>query len=148
MSDAGDINPTDAQDDRLFALFDKIEEQQLDFLDQANQRVIELCTAMLGLLFAIAAFGEKFPPAYISANAWAKWCAISVVAFYMAALVAAVFGVQPRSYRRYEYNVTQLRKELDRMRGYKKGWFRFATILFVLGSLALAALLAMVLWHA
>ena len=103
---------------------------------------------MLGLLFAVAAFGDKFPPAYINANPWAKWCAIATVALYMAALLAAVVGVQPRSYRRYEYNMTQLRRELNRMRGYKQAWFRIATFLLALGTLALALLLLIVLWQA
>ena len=51
--------PPDPSDERLIALFDKLEEQQLDFLDQAGKRVIELSTGMLGLLFAVTAFGKE-----------------------------------------------------------------------------------------
>jgi len=137
--------PPDPSDERLIALFDKLEAQQLDFLDQAGKRVIELSTGMLGLLFAVTAFGKDFPPPYLAGNLWATGLAIATLLLYLAALLMGVLAVQPRTYKRYEYDVTQMRAEFERMIGYKRRWFRRGTYLFFGGSLTLTALVITVL---
>ena len=140
--------PLEPKDRRLMALFDTLESGQLDFLDKASQRIIDLCTAMLGLLFAVSAFGDKFPPAYLAKNDLAKGLALSVLAAYLLALLFALLAIQPRTYERYEHDLTRMRQELDRIVTFKRRWFRVATGLFFIGSLALAALVSTILLRA
>ena len=47
--------PLDAADERLLAIFDEIEKQQLDFFDSAAKRIIELVTALLALAIITSA---------------------------------------------------------------------------------------------
>lgn len=135
----------DDEDKRLIALFDKLEEGQLEFLDQAAKRVIELSTAMLAVLLAVTAFGKDFPPPYLVGNTWAKGLALATLACYVLALLAGVLAVQPRAYRRSHAGLTRLAKELERMVAYKRLWFRVGVWLIFGGSLALAALIALII---
>jgi hypothetical protein len=139
--------PTDEQK-RLVALFDELEKGQIEFLDQAGKRVIELSTGLLGVLFAVTAFGDKFPPPYLEDNGAAQVLAVLTLALFMSALLVGVWTVQPRRYRRYEHNVSEMRKELGEIIGFKSRRFKAASALFVLGALALASLIGAVLFSA
>jgi hypothetical protein len=143
--DGGELSEAE---ERLIALFDKLEADQLEFLDAAAKRVIELSTAMLAVLFGVTAFGKDFPPPYLAGNTPAKWLALVTLALYLLALLAGVLAVQPRTYARSHAGVDRLRKELARIVAYKRWWFRASTWLLFGGSLALAALIALVIWPA
>ena len=130
--------PLDDADKRLITLFDKLEEGQLDFLDQAGKRVIELSTAMLAVLFGVTAFGKDFPPPYLAGNSAAKALAVVTLLGYLLAL-------QPRRYRRSHHGLTRLRQELERMMDTKIRWFRVGVWLLFTGSLALATLIALII---
>ena len=135
-------------DKQLIAMFDDLEKGQIDFLDQTAKRIIELCTGLLSVLFAVSAFGDKFPPPYLHGNAQSKLLVIGILAFYMLAMLAGLVAILPREYRRFEHNLTEMRRELNRIVKYKATWMRVAAILFVLGSLALAVLIATIIFAA
>jgi hypothetical protein len=130
-----------AEDKRLIALFDKMEGEQVEFLDQSGKRIIELCTVMLGLLFAVIAFGDRFPPPYLAQDPRIKWLLLAVLALYLLALIAGVFAVRPRRYARYHHNLSAMRRELEQIVTDKTFWFQIAVGLLVIGSLALACLI-------
>ena len=140
--------PPTEEEKRLVALFAKIEEGQLDLLDGAGKRVIELTTALLGVLFAVTAFGGDFPPPYLAHNTAAKVLAILTLGFYLGAMAFAMWTLQPRNYRLYRHNLTRLRGELDRIIAHKSGTLKVAGILFWLGSLYLALLIVAVILSA
>lgn len=135
--------PLSAEDRRLLALFDKLEEGQLDFLDGAGKRLIELSSAMLAVLFGVTAFGDKFPPAYLAGNPRVQALAVIVLACYLVTLLAGALAIAPRTYHRSRYNLSDLRRELDRLVAYKLRWFRVGLALFFAGSLALAVLVGL-----
>jgi hypothetical protein len=135
--------PTD-EEKRLRALFNDLEKGQIDYLDQANKRVIELTTALLGLLFALIAFGQGFPPPYLQATL-PKLLALATLGAYLLTMLCAFLGVQPRDYDKYEYNLTEMRRELDKITGYKSRWFKWASILFMAGSILLTALISSII---
>ncbi len=137
--------PLTGEQKRLVALFDELEKGQIEFLDQAGKRIIELSTGLLGVLFAVTAFGDKFPPPYLEDNGAAQGLAVLTLAFLMGALLVGVWIVQPRRYRRYDHNVSEMRKELGEIIGFKSRRFKAASALFVLGSLTLALLIASVI---
>jgi len=143
-----DGKPLDEDDKRLVALFDKLEEGQLDFLDQAGKRVIELSTGMLAVLFGVTAFGNDFPPPYLVGNSPAKWLVLTTLACYIVALLAGVIAVQPKRYTRSHHGLTRLRHELEKMLDYKTRWFRIGVSVFFAGSLALTTLIVMIIWPA
>ena len=140
--------PPTGEQQRLVALFDEMEKQQVDFLDQAGKRIIELTTGLLGVLFAVTAFGDKFPPPYLQGNNLAKALAMMTLALYLAAMVTSVRAIRPRKYRRYAYNLTGMRQVLEEIIGYKSRGLKVAGSLFVLGSLALALLISAIIFAA
>lgn len=133
---------------RLAAMFDELEKKQLEFLDEAAKRIVELCTGLLGVLFAVTAFGDKFPPPYLGASPIVQVLAVLVLALYFVALLAAVVALQPREYRRYQHNVTEMRRELDKIIRHKSGLLKVSGTLFVGASLALAVLIAALIFAA
>jgi len=134
-----------ADQKQIKTIFDKLESDQIEFLDQSGKRIIELCTGLLGVLFAVSAFGDKFPPPYIAGNLPAKGLAVAVLTLLILALRAGFLVVRPRRYRRYDYNLSAMRAEITLIVEYKRRWFNVAAWLFVLGSLALAGLVASIL---
>jgi O-antigen/teichoic acid export membrane protein len=135
------LPPSDAQK-RLVVLFAELEKDQPSLLDQAGKRIIELCTAMLGILFAVMAFGKDFPPAYLGGHPLRKALAVAVLALYLLSLLSAVLTVQPRRYPYNEQNLTILSETWSRLLRYKITWMRIANWSFFAASLALALLIA------
>jgi hypothetical protein len=143
-----DTRQPTAEEERLVELFAEIESKQLDFLDQAAKRIIELVTALLGILFAVIAFGSDFPPPYLAGNLVAKFLSGAALVCYLGALLVALWAVQPRDYKRYHHNLTEMREELHTMIADKARPLRVAGILFGVGSVLLAVLIGTVIWSA
>ncbi len=139
--------PLSDSEKRLKALFDEMDKRQLDFLDQAGKRMIELCTGLLGLLFAVIAFGKDFPPPYLTDNRPAQLLLIGVLMLLIGALLSAVFTVQPRKYKFYEYNLTEMRHEWIQLFQHKSRWLGRANWLFFAGALLLALLIASLIYR-
>lgn len=131
--------PTDEQQ-RMVALFDEIERGQLTLLDEAGKRIIELTTALLGVVFAALALGETFPPPHLTTPP-VKILAVLTLVLYVGAMLLGMRTVQPRSYQRYHQNLQGMRAELDSIIATKSRWLWWAGLLFWLGSLALAGLI-------
>jgi hypothetical protein len=140
--------PPSAAEERMVAIFAEIETMQLEFLDEAAKRIIELVTALLGILFAVLAFGSDFPPPYLAGNTPAKILGIGALGSYLAALLLALWGVQPRSYKHYRHNLTGMREVFDAILAQKTLWLRWAGGLFGLGAVLLTALIILVLVQA
>jgi hypothetical protein len=140
--------PLSDEQKRLVALFDELEKKQLDFLDQAGKRIIELSTALLGVLFTVTAFGDKFPPPYLKDNHTAQWLAVLTLAFNVGAMLVGMWTVQPRTYRLYRHNLTEMKKVLDQIIEGKARSLRVAGGIFWLGALALALLVGSVIFSA
>jgi hypothetical protein len=131
----------------LKAVFADIESKQLEFLDQAGKSIIERVTTFLTVLFAVTAFGGSFPPAYLKGSTWGKYLIIAILICYLVAIAMGMVAIQPRRYDLYRYNVTRMRKELDRILNWKRRWVQWAGILFALGTLALAGLVVSLIWN-
>jgi hypothetical protein len=97
---------------------------QLDFLDQAGKRIIELSSARLAA------------PAL-------KALLIGALVLYMAAICLAAWAIHPRPYDYYPSNVTAACEELARMVRFKAGGAAF-----VLASLLLTGAAVMLVWGA
>ena len=148
MSEAIPLAEDVGQDDgdrRLLDLLDKLEADQMNFLDEAGKRVVELSTVMLGLLFAILALGDQFPPAWLVQQPLNQYLAVAALVLYLLALGAGVIAVQPRQYKGYRANLTRMRQEVERMIGHKRRWFVAGTWLLALASLCLAVLAALII---
>lgn len=142
------LEPLDESDKHLLALFDELEGKQLDFIDEAAKRLIELTTGLLGVLFAITTFGDKFPPPYLEDNTPAKVLAVVTLAFYIVAMLMGMLALQPRKYPRYPHNLDKMREVFNTIRATKARWLRWAGGAFWLGSLSLAVLAVRVIWLA
>ena len=153
MSEEQQIPMYDAQEPseeskQLVALFHDLESRQLDFLDAAAKSIIERVATFLAIVFGVTAFGSAFPPPYLKDNAVAKAFVVLTLLLYLVALGAGMWAIQPRYYRRYTYNISMLAKELEKITKRKLFWLRCAGVLFALGSVALAALVVAIIWHA
>ncbi|MBV7338195.1 hypothetical protein KFU94_60215 [Chloroflexi bacterium TSY] len=69
-----------------------------------------------------------------------------VLVCYLLAIIAAVNGVQPRNYKRYRHNLTEMRRKLERVVEFKSYWVRVSGVIFVLASVALVLLVGVLLW--
>ena len=131
---------------RIKAVFDDIESKQLDTLDESGKSIIERIATFLGILFGISILSNNFPPPYLKGNSFAKIMVIISLVCFLLSIGAGILATQVRFYRRYTYNVTGMGEELKRIIRYKMLWLRVANLLFALGTLALAALLIIVVW--
>ncbi len=130
---------------RLLALVDELRKGQLTFMDEAGKRIIELCTGLIGVLFAVLAFGGNFPPPYLAGSPVARALAVAAVLLLLLALLVALYAVQPRRYDDYPHNLTRLGEELKKMMDHKVHWVRVAGGLFYAGCLALALLVVTII---
>ena len=93
------------------------------------------------IMFDVTAFGKDFPPAYLKANPNSQWLAIAVLAVFVMALLFGVLTVQPCNYAFYASNLSEMRKELNKIVTYKSFCMRVATWAFFVGTLLLAILI-------
>jgi hypothetical protein len=133
---------------RLRERFAKLDETQLETLDGAGKRIIELCTALLGTLLVVTALGENFPSIYLQGNALALAVAVFALLFFVMAILTAFVALYPRRYRHYEHNLTRLQAEWDRLMDHKSTWITASAVIFVLGVIALALLVTVILFSA
>lgn len=126
------------------AAFDDLESKQLNTLDESGKSIIERIATFLGVLFGISILSNNFPPPYLKGNSFAKVMVIISLACFLLSIGAGILATQARFYRRYTYNMTMAGKELERLIRYKMFWLKVANLLFALGTLALAALLIVV----
>ncbi len=132
--------PTEAQQE-IITRFTDIEKNQLEFIEQAGKRVVEMTTVLLGLLLAAMSFGDTFPPPYLKDNGLTKGLLLIALALYVGAMFFGVWTVQPRLYRFHPHRLDKLPAELDAVLTRKAWTMRLATILFFLASLCLALLI-------
>jgi hypothetical protein len=139
-------NSLSSQQKMLVELFADLDSKQLDVLDNAGKSIIERIATFLTVLFAVTAFGSNFPPPYLRSNAYNKYFVIAILACYLSAMGAGMWALQPRQYKSYKNNLTEMNKEYERMVAHKKRWVEGAGILFALGSVALVALIIAIIW--
>jgi hypothetical protein len=132
-------SPLQSEQQRLIALFAELETKQLDTLDAAGKSLIERIATMLAIVFAVIAFGNNFPPAYLS-NPLARYLVMAALIAFIFSLYASMRVVLPRNYRLFRNNLTGMRTELDRMIADKVRGVQVAYILFWCGSILLVAL--------
>ena len=125
---------------RLLAQRDEIEKNQLAFLDGSAKRIVELVTLLLGVLFSVISFGDKFPPKYLSSTT-SKVAILATLVLYVVSLLLGVIAMNPRRFKHYEHNVSEMRNELDGVIASKLMWSRASAVVFVLATLALAILI-------
>lgn len=139
--------PEDAEEARrLRDIFADMEQKQPDVLDDTAKSVIERIATFLAILFAVTALGNDFPPKYLVKNPPNKWLVISVMACYLLALGAAMVSLQPRNYYDYVHRRKKRAQEWRRLLMHKRRWTSTASILFALGTVALVALIFLIIW--
>jgi len=131
---------------RLKAIFDEIEKQQLTFLDDAGKSVIERIATFLAILFGVTAFGSTFPPSYIKHSVWNRDLIIAVLACYLVAMLLGMLAIYPRTYSWHRYQTSTMATTFRKMQTYKKRLVRLAGLLFALGTLVLAILIISLVW--
>lgn len=127
---------------RLNDIFADMEKKQPDVLDETAKSIIERIATFLAVLFAVTALGNNFPPKYLVGNVQEKGLVIAILASYLLALFAAMWSLQPRNYSMYVFNRTRRKKEWEQLLRRKTRWTKIAGALFVLGTVALAFLVA------
>ncbi|MBP1466198.1 hypothetical protein EYB53_010820 [Candidatus Chloroploca sp. M-50] len=137
--------PPRAEQQQLAAFFAEAERKQVDFLDEAGKRIIELTTLLLGVLFTVVAFGDTYPPPYLADNPVAKLLSLVILACYVVAMLLGLRTVHPRDYARYRYNLDGMREELDRILANKKRSLFWAGLTFWAGSGCLALLIGIII---
>ena len=124
----------------LIDAFQRMEINQIELLDSSAKRIIELISAFLGLFFAVVAFGDKFPPAYLAGTTAKLISAITLISFLFS-LFFAMLALQPRNYKRFKNNVSEMKKEFEKIVSFKTITVQWAGILFFVASTLFAILI-------
>lgn len=134
--------------ERLQDIFADLEKKQPDILDDTAKSFIERVATFLAILFGVIALGGTFPPKFLAGHPWTAFLVIGILFAYLLSLGAALWALQPHNYNVYSYNITRLEQEWKRLLTHKKRWTRIAGILFVVGTVALTILIAIIIWPA
>lgn len=130
----------------IVALFSDMHGKQLDFLDATGKSLIERIATFLTVLFAVTALSGTFPPAYLKGNTTAKVLVFITLLLFMASLFSAIRAIRPFAYNYNSHNITSMQEALQKMIRRKSRWLNCANWLFVVGSIALSALIVVVIW--
>lgn len=141
MSQAVEGSAPSEEQKQIVALFLELEKGQLEVLDAAAKRLIELTTTLLGVLFAISAFGDTFPPAYLQGNIMTKAFVVAALLGFLLAALFALLVMQPRVYAYGTYKPHEMSATLRRIIATKRALLQWAGGLFYAGLTALAALI-------
>jgi hypothetical protein len=140
--------PTADQRQQMLALLQEMRKNQIDFLDQSGKRFVELTSGLLGVLFAVTAFGDKFPPPYLVAIPAARWLAVLTLLCFLSAMLMGMRTSQPRDYAFFEYDASAMSQEFSQIIAHKSQTLRWAGILFWIGAVCLALLVVVVIFTA
>ncbi len=136
--------PLSAQDERLEGLFDEMEKNSLETLEEAARQIITLSTTLLGAFFGLLAL--KDAPAYLGFPEIKGIGAGALLCFFLA-LFFALTVVSPQRYDFPPASLTYKRRLLDEMLTHKHRFLRLAAGAFGLGALLmLAAALDILIW--
>jgi hypothetical protein len=126
-------------DERLEKLFDEMESNSLETLENAARQIITLSTALLGAFFGLLAF--KDAPTYLTFVEVKIIGAITLTAFLLS-LFLALRAVSPRRYEFTQASLTAKRKVLNEMLKSKRDSVVLASLIFGIGAflMLLAAL--------
>lgn len=141
-----DYQPTSAEAQEVADLFLDMERKQLDFLNEAGKSLIERIATFLAILLGASVLSNNFPPTYLKHDILARWSIFVALICYLLAMGVTMWTIQPRWYRRYLYNMGALGRVRDQISQRKMRGLRVASILFLLGSLALAVLILEIVW--
>jgi hypothetical protein len=131
---------------RLTTIFSNLESRQLESLDETSRSIIGRVPILLVVLLAAISFGNIFTSVYLNGNLFPKTLIIATIIFYLLAMAISALVVRPRKYRVYQYNVSRMRVTLEAIIAYKMRYVLWANIFFMLGSIALAALIVSIIW--
>ncbi|MFN3763627.1 MAG: hypothetical protein ACK4WK_10580 [Anaerolineae bacterium] len=134
--------PLSPADERLVAYFQDLEQKSLDTLEGAARQLITLTTTLLGLFFGVLAFKDN--PRYLEIPAVRALGGLAA-GFYVLALFLALDVVMPRRLEVPTANLTAMRQLLRALFHRKSRSLRWAQVAFALGTLALLALIILLL---
>lgn len=140
-----DAAEPDEFDKRLVALFAEMDTKQLEFIDAAGKSIVERVAALIAVLFVVTAFGEKFPPAYLTGNTIAKALIIESLVCYAFAMGTGMRVSQPQTYIYNRGELASMRDTLQAILKDKKRWLFWSGLFFALGSLCLALLIVSII---
>lgn len=135
-----------AEAEEIAAFFLDLERKQIDFLNEAGKSLIERTATFLAILLGASVLSNNFPPAYLQGDQIARWATLLALGCYLCAVGVAMWGIQPRFYRRYLSNMSALERVRDTMLKRKMHFLRLASIGFFLGTLCLAVLIVEIVW--
>ncbi len=137
--------PLSPADERLVGYFRDLEQKSLETLEGAARQLITLVTTLLGLFFGVLAFKDN--PAYLALPAVRALGGLSA-GLYVLALFLALDVVMPRRLEVPLADLTRMRRLLRGLFDRKSRSLLWAQVAFALGTLALLALILLLLGRA
>ncbi len=137
--------PLSPADERLVGYFRDLEQKSLETLEGAARQLITLVTTLLGLFFGVLAFKDN--PAYLALPAVRVLGGLSA-GLYVLALFLALDVVMPRRLEVPIADLTRMRRLLRGLFDRKSRSLLWAQVAFALGTLALLALILLLLGRA
>lgn len=125
-----------ASDERLEKLFDELESNSLETLENTARQIITLSTALLGAFFGLLSF--KDTPSYLGFVEIKVIGAMALTAFLFS-LFLALRAVSPRQYEFPQASLTAKRKALNEMLKLKRISVIWASWIFGIGAFLMLA---------
>ena len=132
---------------RLLQIFDKIEESSLDHLDEGARQIIQLVTALYGVIFGVLALGAEKMGAELH-RPLVLVLGIAAVLAFLVALLAAAWAVLPQPYYYRSANLTDKKARYTQMIEHKSRTLYVAFVAFAFGAILFALLvIGMLYWR-
>lgn len=133
------------EDQRLAALFARLEQESLDNLEKGGRELIQLVTGMLTIIFGVLALGGKEAAAALSLPLPLGLAAASLV-LLLITLIAALDVVLPGAYRVRDASLSDRAAAYDKMLRRKSEGLRAAAICFGCALAAFTGLIGSLLY--
>ena len=128
-----------------YDLLCQYEKAQVETLDESGKRLIDRASAVLGLLFTIAAIGKDSLPAYLSEMKNIVPLLIILLVSTNLSLLSGFFLLMPRKYKFFAYNLTENEKEFKKLLGRKSFLSILGSIFFFIAMIVLSIIIVTIL---
>lgn len=147
MSEIQEIKGRKPNDDelKLSEYFAELRFGQVEFLDQAAKRIIELIGLMLSIIFGVIAFGADFPPSYLVQNMATRYIIVCAITLYLLAMLFCMLSLNPHKYSFQESNLTDMRRTFGQITERKSRRVFWGGTLFLGGSIMFGIMIIVII---
>jgi hypothetical protein len=137
--------PLSLSEERLVAQFEKTDLRSLESLSEAGKRLVEWGTAAVGVFFAALALLQNPAVLDVFSRTETKVIGMVAVGFYLVAILMGYIASVPMRYSRRRYSIEDMKATYSTALKRKYWLVVSGSAFFALGTVALGAVIMMIL---